>query len=31
MQKIESETQDHPLWSTPFGRDYGPVIRQTTE
>jgi hypothetical protein len=29
--KLKEETTDHTLWKTPFGRGYGPVIRQTTE
>jgi hypothetical protein len=29
--KLEEETLDRTLWRTRFGRDYGPVVRQTTE
>jgi hypothetical protein len=29
--KFKEEALDHTLWRTHFGRDYGPVVRQTTE
>jgi hypothetical protein len=29
--KLNEETLYRTLWRQPFGRDYGPVIRQTTE
>jgi hypothetical protein len=29
--KLEEEALDRTLWSSRFGRGYGPVIRQTTE
>ena len=29
--KLKEETLAHTLWKTRFGRDYGPVVRQTTE
>jgi hypothetical protein len=29
--KLKEEALDHNLWRTRFGRDYGPVITQTTE
>jgi hypothetical protein len=29
--KLKEEPIDHTLWRTRFGRDYGPVVRQTTE
>jgi hypothetical protein len=28
---LKEEELDRTLWRTRFGRDYGPVIRQTTE
>jgi hypothetical protein len=28
--KLKEEAQDRTLWRTQFGRDYGPVARQTT-
>jgi hypothetical protein len=27
--KLKVEAQDRTLWRTQFGRDYGPVARQT--
>jgi hypothetical protein len=27
--KLKEEAQDRTLWRTQFGRDYGPVARQT--
>jgi hypothetical protein len=27
--KLKEEALDRPLWRTGFGRDYGPVVRQT--
>jgi hypothetical protein len=29
--KLKEEALDRTPWSTRFGRDYGPVVRQTTE
>jgi hypothetical protein len=29
--KLKEEALDCTLWRTCFGRDYGPVVRQTTE
>jgi hypothetical protein len=29
--KLKEEALDRNLWGTRFGRDYGPVVRQTTE
>jgi hypothetical protein len=29
--KLKEEALDRTLWRTRFGRDYGPVVRQTTE
>jgi hypothetical protein len=29
--KLKEEVLDRILWRTRFGRDYGPVVRQTTE
>jgi hypothetical protein len=29
--KLKEETLDCILWRTRFGRDYGPVVRQTAE
>jgi hypothetical protein len=29
--KLKQEALDRTLWRTRFGRDYGPVVRQTTE
>jgi hypothetical protein len=29
--KLKEEALDRTLWKTRFGRDYGPVVRQTTE
>jgi hypothetical protein len=29
--KLKEEALDHTLWRTRFGRDYGPIVRQTTE
>jgi hypothetical protein len=29
--KLKEEALNRILWSTRFGRDYGPVLRQTTE
>jgi hypothetical protein len=29
--KLKEEALDHTLCRTSFGRDYGPVVRQTTE
>jgi hypothetical protein len=29
--KLKEEALDRNLWKTPFGRGYGPVVRQTTE
>ena len=29
--KLREETPDRTVWRTRFGRDYGPVIRKTTE
>jgi hypothetical protein len=28
---LKEEALDRPLWRTRFARDYGPVVRQTTE
>jgi hypothetical protein len=28
---LKEEALDRNLWGTRFGRDYGPVVRQTTE
>jgi hypothetical protein len=29
--RMKKETLDHTLWRNGFGKDYGPVIRQTTD
>jgi hypothetical protein len=29
--KLKEEAQDCTMWNTHFGRDFGPVVRQTTE
>jgi hypothetical protein len=29
--KLKEEAHDRTLWSTRFGRGYGPVVRQATE
>jgi hypothetical protein len=29
--KLKEEALDRTLWGSHFGRDYGPVVRQTTE
>jgi hypothetical protein len=29
--KLKEEALDRTLWRTRFGRDYGPVVGQTTE
>jgi hypothetical protein len=29
--KLKEEAIDHTLWSTRFGRGYGPVVRKITE
>jgi hypothetical protein len=29
--KLKEEALDRTLWRTRFGRDYGPIVRQTTE
>jgi hypothetical protein len=29
--KLKEESLDRTLWRTRLGRDYGPVVRQTTE
>jgi hypothetical protein len=29
--RLKEEALDRTLWSTRFGRGYGPVVRQTTE
>jgi hypothetical protein len=29
--KLKEEALDRTLWRTPFGRGYGPVVRQTAE
>jgi hypothetical protein len=29
--KLKEEALDRTVWGTGFGRDYGPVVRQTTE
>jgi hypothetical protein len=29
--KLKEKALDRTLWRTRFGRDYGPVVRQTTE
>jgi hypothetical protein len=29
--KLKEKALDRTLWSTRFGRGYGPVVRQTTE
>jgi hypothetical protein len=29
--KLKEEELDRTQWRTRFGRDYGPVVRQTTE
>jgi hypothetical protein len=29
--KLKEKALDRTLWRTCFGRDYGPVVRQTTE
>jgi hypothetical protein len=29
--KLKEEALDRTLWSSRFGRGYGPVVRQTTE
>jgi hypothetical protein len=29
--KLKEEALDRTLWRTRFGREYGPVVRQTTE
>jgi len=29
--KLNEETVDHTMWRTRFGRDCGPVARQTAE
>jgi hypothetical protein len=29
--KLKEEALDRTLWRTRFGRDYGPVVRQTAE
>jgi hypothetical protein len=29
--KLKEEALDRTLWRTNFGRDYGPVVRETTE
>jgi hypothetical protein len=29
--KLKEEALDRIMWRTPFGRGYGPVVRQTTE
>jgi hypothetical protein len=29
--KLKEEALDHTLWGIRFGREYGPVVRQTTE
>jgi hypothetical protein len=29
--KLKEEALDRTVWRTCFGRDYGPVVRQTTE
>jgi hypothetical protein len=29
--KLKEAAFDRTLWKTPFGRGYGPVVRQTTE
>jgi hypothetical protein len=29
--KLKKEALDRTLWRTRYGRDYGPVVRQTTE
>jgi hypothetical protein len=29
--KLKEEALDYTLWRTRFGRDYGPVVTQTTE
>jgi hypothetical protein len=29
--KLKEEALDPTLWRTRYGRDYGPVIRQTTD
>jgi hypothetical protein len=29
--KLKEEALDRTLWRTRFGRDYGPVVKQTTE
>jgi hypothetical protein len=29
--KLKEEALDRTLWRTHFGRNYGPVVRQTTE
>jgi len=30
-RKMKEETLDSALWKTLFERDYGPVVKQTTE
>jgi hypothetical protein len=30
-RKLKQEALEHTLWRIRFGRDYGPVVRQTTE
>jgi hypothetical protein len=30
-RSLKEEALDRPLWRTRFARDYGPVVRQTTE
>jgi hypothetical protein len=30
-RKLKEEALDGSLWGTRFGKDYGPVVRQTTE
>jgi hypothetical protein len=29
--QLKKEALDHILWKTPFGRCFGPVVRQTAE
>jgi hypothetical protein len=29
--KLNKEAVDHTVYRTPFGRGYGPVVRQTTQ